>query len=272
MTLGQPAYLGEGGLSKAHGLQSVVPGAAAPAQDGGAGPDPVQLRRKPVEQGEGAGGVDHPGLESRLVDGIQGLLKLLQLALGLGVVGPGGMELGIHPGQGHVGHGAIGQQQLFRLADQKAPKAHARVHLDVGLGHGGAVARQGVQGHARVHGGDGAHHVQVHQPLQLLPVGGGPEHQDLLVHKARLAQGLGLGDLGHGEAPDALVPQQLGQSGGAHPLPVSGDHAVNGGPGGPVLDDRQVILDGGSVDDQLAHDAALPFISVSGRGGTGPAA
>ena len=203
--------------------------------------------------------MDRPGLEPRLVDGIQGQLELLQLALGLGVVGPGGMELGIHPGQGHVGHGAIGQQQLFRLADQKAPKAHARVHLDVGLGHGGAVARQGVQGHARVHGGDGAHHVQVHQPLQLLPVGGGPEHQDLLVHKARLAQGLGLGDLGHGEAPDALVPQQLGQGGGAHPLPVSGDHAVNGGPGGPVLDDRQVILDGGSVDDQLAHDAALPF-------------
>ena len=142
----------------------------------------------------------------------------------------------------------------------------------MGLGHGGAVARQGVQGHARVHGGDGAHHVQVHQPLQLLPVGGGPKHQDLLVHKARLTQGLGLGDLGHGEAADALVPQQLGQGGGAHPLPVAGEHAVDGGPGGPVLDDRQVIFDGGSVDDQLAHDAALPFISVSGRGGTGPAA
>ena len=58
----------------------------------------------------------------------------------------------------------------------------------MGAGHGGPVLRQGVEGQPGVYRGDGAHHVQVHQPLQLLTVGGGAEHEDLLILKTGLAQ------------------------------------------------------------------------------------
>ena len=149
-------------------------------------------------------------------------------------------------------------------ADQKTAEAHAGVHLDVGLGHGGAVLRQGVEGQARVHGGDGAHHVQVDELLQLRPVHGGAEHQNLLLHKARPAQGGGLGGLADGEAADALGPEQLGHLGDAGAPGVSREDAVDGGPSGTALHHPDVLLYGRLLNDQHPHGTA-PFFSLLGR-------
>ncbi len=261
MALGQPADLGQGGLAVAHSFQTVVPGAAAPAQDGRARPDAVQPGAVVVEQGEGAGGVDGARLKPGGVDGVQHLVEPLQLVGALRVPHPHGVELGVDALQGHVGQGAVGQQNLLRLADQKAAKAHTRVHLDVGAGHGGPVFCQGVEGQAGVHRGDGAHHVQVHQLLQLLPVGGGAEHEDLFVLKAGLAQLLRLLHLVHGKAADALRPEELGHGDDARPSAVASEDAVDDRPCGPLFDDGQVVLDRGPLDDQLAHKDS-PLLSL----------
>ena len=97
----------------------------------------------------------------------------------------------------------------------------------MGLHHGGAGLRRAVEGHARVRRAHGAHHVQVDELLQLRPVHGGAEHQNLLLHKARPAQGGGLGGLADGEAADALLPQQPGQLHQPGPLAVAGEHRVD---------------------------------------------
>jgi len=94
--------------------------------------------------------------------------------------------------QRHIVQGAVSQKDFFRLADQKAAKAHHRVHLNVGTGHSGAVFSQGVEGQAGVYGGDGANHIQIHQLFQLLPVGGGAEHKNFLVLKTGVPQLFGL--------------------------------------------------------------------------------
>ena len=216
-----------------------------------------------MHQGVGPRGVDGAGLKAGGVDGVQHPLELLELVLRL-LAGWGGVDLGVNAGQGHVGQGAVGQQDLLRLPHQEAAEAHAGVHLDVGLGHGGAVLRQGVEGQARVHGGDGAHHVQVHQPLQHLPVGGGAEHEDLLVHKAGLPQRLGLLRLADGEAADALGPEQLGHLGDAGAPGVSREDAVDGGPSGTALHHPDVLLYGRLLNDQHPHGTA-PFFSLLGR-------
>ena len=111
-----------------------------------------------------------------------------------------------------------------------------------GLGHA-------VEGHAGLRRAHSAHHVQVNELLQLLPVGGGAEHQDLLVHKAGLPQCPGLGHLGYREAADALVPKKLGQGRDAGAPSVPGQHAVDHRPGGPLLDHRQIVLDRRLFDD-----------------------
>ena len=203
--------------------------------------------------------MDDARLEARGVDGIQHLVELLQLVDGLRVFGPDGVQLGVDALQRYVGQGAVGQKNLLRLAHQKAPEAHPRVQLDVGAGHGGAVLRQSVEGQPRVHRGDGAYHVQVHQTFQLLPVGGGAEHENLLVLKAGLAQLLRLLYVVHGKAADALRPQQLGHGHNARPAPVAGEHPVDDRPRRPLLDDGQVVLDRGLVDNQLAHIRIAPF-------------
>jgi len=266
VALGQPAHLGQRHLAVAHRFQLVVPGAAAPAQNGAAGAHGVQPGVFVVQQGKGAGGVDKPRLKPGGADGVQHLLELLQLLRGGGVVGLGGVELGVNAAQGHVGQRAVGQQQLLRLGGEESAKAQPGVHLNVGLGDGGAVLRQGVERHAGVHRGDGADHVQVQQPLQLLPVGGGAQHQDLLVHKAGLAQLFGLCHITDGEMADALVPQQLGQRDKARPAPVAGEHGVDHGAFGVLFDDGEVVLECGLLNDQLAHGKrSLLFVRQSRR-------
>ena len=265
MPLGEPAHLGQGGLSIPHHGQPVPLGAAAPAQQNGPGPHRVQPGRIKVHQGVGAGGVDQTGLKPGGVDGVQHLVELLELGgyLLLAALGAG-MELGIDAGQGHIGQGAVGQEDLLRLPHQEAAEAHPRVHLNVGLGHGGAVFRHRVQGQAGVHRGDGAHHVQVHQPLQLLPVHGGPEHEDLLVHKAGLPQLLGLLHAAHGKAAHPLVPEHPGQGDQAGPAAVSGEDAVQGGPRRPLPNHRHVGPDSRFFNDQLSHvDAPFCLSQVS---------
>ena len=110
MPLGEPAHLGQGGLSIAHSGQPVPLGAAAPAQQNGPGPHRVQPGRVKVHQGVGAGGVDQPGLEPGGVDGVQHLVELFELGGYLLLAAFwAGVELGIDPRQGHVGQGAVGQ-------------------------------------------------------------------------------------------------------------------------------------------------------------------
>ena len=202
--------------------------------------------------------MDGARLEAGGVDGIQHLVELLQLAAGLRIVALHAVELSVDALQGHIGQGAVGQEDLFRLVHQKAAEAHAGVHLDVGAGDGGPGLCQGVEGQAGIHGGDGAYHVQVHQVLQLLPVGGGAEHEDLLVHEAGLAQLLRLLHIAHGEAADPLRPEEPGHGNDPRSAAVAGEHPVDDCPLRTFLDDGQVVLDCGLVDDQLAHRMA-PF-------------
>ena len=259
MALGQPAHLGQRGLAVAHCFQLVSPGAAAAAQNGASCPDAVQTGVLVMQQGERAGGVDDPRLKSGGVDGLQHSLELRKLLNRLGVLGGDGVELGIDARQGHLGQRAVGQQNFFRLTDQETAEAHAGVHLDVGLHHGGAVFRQGVEGQPRIHRGDGEHHVQIQQGFQLLAVGGGAEHQNLLVHEAGPAQSGGLRHLGHGETADTLVPQDVGQGDDPHAPAVVAQHAVDHGAVGLVLDDGQIILNGGFLHDKFSHGGTLPF-------------
>ena len=265
MALGEPAHLGQGGLSISNSSQAIPLGAAAPAQQNGPGPHRVQPGRIKVHQGVGAGGVDQTGLKPGGVDGVQHLVELLELGGYLLLAALwAGVELCVDAGQGHVGQGAVGQENLLRLPYQEAAEAHPRVHLDVGLGHGGAVLRHRVEGQAGIHRGDGAHHVQVHQTLQLLPVYGGPEHQDLLLHEAGLPQFLGLLHAAHGEAAHPLVPEHPGQGDQTGPAAVSGEDAVQGGPRRPLPDHRHVGPDSRFFNDQLSHvDAPFCLSQVS---------
>ena len=113
-------------------------------------------------------------------------------------------------------------------------------------------------------GAHGADHVEIQQLLQLLPVGGAAEHEDLLLHKARLPQGGGLRHLGHGEAADALGPEGLCQLHQTGSLAVSGDHAVDHGAPRPLLDHGDIILQCIPLDDQGFHgSAAFPWIVLS---------
>ena len=197
------------------------------------------------------------GLQPFRVEDVQGGLE--QRHLGVDIPA-GGVELGIGAGNGHVGQVLVDGQQLFRLRGQKASQPHAGVHQHVGHGDGGARLRQGVQGHPGLVGADGAHHVQVQQPVQLLRVGGGPEHQNLLLHEARLSQFLGVGDLVDGEVADAVVPQQIGQLHQPGPIAVAEQHGIDGGPRRPLFHGGDVVLDGGFVKDELQHGPNLIFL------------
>ena len=151
--------------------------------------------------------------------------------------------MGIDAGEGHVGQISIDGEHLVRLPGQKPSVPHAGVHLDVGLHHGGAALRQAVEGQPRVHRPDGAHRVQVHQPLQLLPVGGGAEHEDLLLHQPRLPQVLRRLGGAHRKAADALVPQQLRHLHQARAVGVPSEGGVDHRAAGALLDHRHVLLD-----------------------------
>ena len=197
--------------------------------------------------------MDGACLEPGGMYGVHHLAELVQLAGGLRVPRPHGVKLGVDALQRHIGQGAVGQQDFFRFTDQKPAKAHPRVHLDVGAGYGGPVFRQGVEGQAGIHRGDGAHHVQVHQLFQLLPVRCGAEHQDLLVLKARVPQLFGLPHLAHSETADALCPEQPSHGDDAGPAAVSGEYPIDGRARSPFLDDGQVVLHRGLLNHQLAH-------------------
>ena len=157
------------------------------------------------------------------------------------------MHLGIDAGDGHVGKVAVHGQDLVRLPGEKPSVAHAGVHLNVGLHHGGAGLRQAVERNAGVIGADGTYGVQVDELLQLLPVRRGAEHQDLLVHKAGLPQGGGIRGLGHGKAPDPLLTQELCHFEQAGPVGVSGEDGVNGGGARLLLDYGGIAPDGFSL-------------------------
>ena len=126
----------------------------------------------------------------------------------------------------------------------------------MGLGHGGAALGQAVEGQTCVNGADGAHRVHVHQLLQLLPVGGGAEHEDFLVYKASLAQCGGVRRLGHGKAADALVPQEPGHVHQTGASRVSGEGGVDGGTARPLPDHGDVLLDCLSLYNQGFHGCA----------------
>ena len=253
MPLGQPAGLLDARLAVAHPAQPVPRPAPAAAQQGRARPHPVQAGLGTVEQGVGAGGVDDAGLKPGGVDGLHRPGEVGQLAVQVPAVWLQGVQLGAQAGHRHIGQAAVDRQELFRLGDQKAPEAHARIHLDVGLGNGGAALRHGVEGQPRVHRAHSAHHVQIQQALQLLPVGGGAEHEQLLLHKTRLPQGGGLGHLADGEAADALGPEGAGQLHQAGPLAVPGEHAVDHRLAGPLFHHSDVVFQGVPLDDQRFH-------------------
>ncbi len=191
--------------------------------------------------------MDHPGLEPGGVDGLHHPLELLQLGGRAPLSARCGVHLGIDAGDGHVGKVAVHGQDLVRLPGEKPSVAHAGVHLNVGLHHGGAGLRQAVERHAGVIGADGTYGVQVDELLQLLPVRRGAEHQDLLVHKASLPQGGGIRGLGHGKAPDPLLPQELCHFEQAGPVGVSGEDGVNGGGARLLLDYGGIAPDGFSL-------------------------
>ena len=264
MALGEPADLLDGGLAGAHGGEPVAAAAAAPAQEGRPNPHGVQPGELVVHEGGGPGGVDGTRLEPGGVDGLHHLLEEGQLLRRLPALFPGGVDLGVDAREGHVGEIPVHGQHLLRLGGQEAAVAHAGVHLNVGLHHGGAGLGQAVEGHPRVVGADGALHIEVDELLQLLPVGGGAEHEDLLVHKAGLPQRLGLLRLADGEAADALGPEQLGHLGDAGAPGVSREDAVDGGPSGTALHHPDVLLYGRLLNDQHPHGTA-PFFSLLGR-------
>ena len=200
--------------------------------------------------------MDNPRLKARGPDGLHHPVELPQPGGRiLSALFPG-VELGADARHGHIGQVAVDREDLLRLVGQEAAEAHAGVDLDVGLHHGGAGLRRAVEGHARVRRAHGAHHVQVDELLQLRPVRGGAEHQNLLLHKARPAQGGGLGGLADGEAADALLPQQPGQLHQPGPLAVAGEHRVDHGLARPLLDDADVVLYGLPLDDQRFHGPA----------------
>ena len=229
------------------------PGAAAPAHPGGARPHPVQPGLVPVEQGVGAGGVDGAGLKPGPPDGVHRPVELLQLGGEIPPVLLAHLDLGADAGDGHVGQVAVHRQDLLRLVGQEAAEAHAGVDLDVGLHHGGALLRRGVEGHARVRRAHGTHHVQLDELCQLLPIHRGAEHEDLLLHKARLPQGGGLRRLADREAADALLPEHPGQLHQPGPVAVAGEHRVDHRLPRPLLDDADVVPQGFPLNDQRFH-------------------
>ena len=210
--------------------------------------------------------MDNTRLKLPGADGLQYLMELLQLTDGLRVPHFHGVELGINSLQRHIRQGAVSQQNFLRLAYQKAPKPHPGVHLDMGAGHRSTVFRQCVQGQTGVYRRDCTHYIQVYQLLQFLPVGGGAEHEDLLVHKTGLPQGLSFRHVVDRETTDALCPEQLGHGHDAGTAAVAGEYPIDNRPCRPLLDYGQIVLHCRFINNQLTHKVCPPDV----RGLPGP--
>ena len=269
VVLGDPASLLNAGLAVAHPEQAVSPPAAAAAQQDRPGPHRVHPGKIVVHQGVGAGGVDDPGLKAGLVYRLHHPVELLELLGGVVPVGVDGVDLGINAREGHVGQIPVDVYDLLRLPGQEAAEAQAGIHLDVGLGHGGAGLRRAVEGEAGVHRAHGAHHIQVQQAVQLLPVGGGAEHENLLVHQTGLAHGLGLLRLGHGKAADALLPEKAGQLRGTRAAAVPGEDPVDGGAARPLFHHGNIVFQGFFLQNQCFHSPRLACLGHVPPQGTG---
>ena len=171
------------------------------AQCGGAGPA--------VVQGEG---------HAPLGQGGPGVLKSVELVLGIGLAAVGVGEVGEHAprpqaGQGAqggnvVGHGAVVPVQL----PQKADAAHARVQLHVDVQHApGPLGGLG-QSAARVQIAHRLGHVIAQQGLRLLH--GGIAQAEDGQGDTRLTQLGRLGHTGHGQHVTAQLLQLFGDGHG----------------------------------------------------------
>ena len=119
--------------------------------------------------------------------------------------------------------------------------------------------RYGVQGGAGLIGTDGADGTLGQQLDQLVPVGGGAEHQDRLLGEPGLTQAGDILRLFHGEVVNALLPQELGQLNETGAVGVAHQNGEYDGRTRPFLDDGGVVLDGGAFKNQLFHGNTTTF-------------